>query len=153
MTGIVLPTEQEIADVLPVPKTGRSKSRLSAALPKVSQDSIPEALTWRILVLPPAVPEKTESGIHLVTNTVSGMKAMRRVGCVVAKGPLAFSQARGFPDGYDPVEVGDWVGFHENAGIDLWVNGEDGNLVLIKALSEGDLVTKLKNPENFMVVL
>lgn len=119
---------------------------------KVRAEDIPEVLGWRVLVLPVSIPRETDSGIHLVSDTVRHMNLSKRVGTVLAIGPLAFSERRGFPDGDVPIQVGDYVQFHENSGVDAIMNGEN-EPVAIKYLTEVDILAKIKNPEAFMVMV
>ena len=138
---------------LPVTEKSRDRVEIPVELPKLKLNEAPEALTWKVLVLPPRVPEQTRGGIVLARQSVSVMHAMNRVGCVISIGELAFSEKRGFPKDYMPIEVGDWVAYSENAGFDMWAADEDGNLVKVKILSESDFGAKIEKPDSLMVVL
>ena len=131
----------------------RERPVVRPRLPKLKASEMPDAPGWRILVLPPAIPAETEGGIALVDGTRAGMRAMDRVGMVIAIGPLAWSEKRGYPKGYREREIGDWVGFSENAGVDHWINDEDGNLVKIKSLQESDFTMLPKTAESCTVVM
>lgn len=150
---IAVPTPEDYLETIGAsPASEFRRSEIKGQLPEIDMEQCPEALGWRVLVLPPASPEKTEAGIALVKQSVSALTAMQRIGVVISIGPLAYSTARGFVD-YHPIEVGDWVGFNENAGVDLFMQSKTGRLVKIKALSEGDLLAKIKNPSDFTVVM
>jgi co-chaperonin GroES (HSP10) len=119
----------------------------------VRAEDIPEPIGWRVIVLPVSIPAETESGFVLAADTIRHMNLSRRVGVVLKIGPLAFSERRGFPPGEVPFAVGDWVNFHENAGVDTLMRGEDGDLVSIKFVNERDLLGRVPNPEAFMVMV
>lgn len=138
-----IPVELRPADSRPIVKP---------RLLRVKPEDIPEVLGWRVLVLPVTVPTETESGFALPADTIRHMNLSKRVGVVLAIGPLAFSERRGFPAECEPIAVGDWVQFHENSGVDALMNGPDG-LVSIKYVVEADILAKIKNPEAFMVLL
>ena len=146
---IVIPTASDVpADMRP-----RDARRIKPRLPKVRAADIPQPLGWRVIVLPVAIPTETEGGIILGADSIRHMNLSRRVGVVLKLGPLAFSEKRGFPPGPPPVQPGDWVQFHEDAGVNALMNGEDGDLVSIKYVNEGDLLAKIDNPEAFMVMI
>lgn len=135
-------------DDIPTKQSGFVKPRLLKLDPK----NVPEPLNWYILVQPVTIPTETESGLQIVADTVRHMNLSKRIGVVLAMGPLAYSEHRGFPADYKPIEVGDWVNFHENAGVDTTMIGGDG-LVMIKYLSEKDILGKPRNIERHMVLV
>lgn len=144
---IALPRPDEIpADLRP------QRPRVKPRLLKIKPADIPEVLGWRVLVLPVAIPTQSEGGIALVGDTIRHMNLSKRVGVVLAMGPLAFSKHRGFPPGEPPIQVGDWVQFHESAGVDCLMNGEEG-LVSIKYVVEADILARITNPDAHMVMV
>jgi co-chaperonin GroES (HSP10) len=149
---ILIPTADEMpADMRPA---AARRLMVKPKLPEIRSEDIPEPLGWRVIVLPVAIPNETESGFVLAADTVRHMNLSRRVGVVLKIGALAFSERRGFPPGYVlPINVGDWVNFHESAGVDALMRGRDGDMVSIKFLVEGDLLGKVPNPEAFMVMI
>ena len=147
---IQIPTAADLpADLRPK----ATQTRLKPRLLKVRAEDIPEVLGWRVLVLPVAAPTATDSGIQLAPDSIRHMNLSRRVGVVLAMGPLAFSEKRGFPPGYEGPNVGDWVQFHENSGVDALIRGEDGDMVSIKYIPDADLLAKITNPDAFMVMV
>jgi len=146
--AIAIPTVDEY-----LAATGkRVRTRIRPELPDIDMASVPEAFGWRIFVMPPKPPEATEGGIILADKSQEALSAMRSIGVVVAIGPLAFSEQRGYKD-YKPVEVGDWVHFNENAGASSYMADKEGRMVMLKILNEVDLNGKPKNPSDLMVVL
>ena len=141
-------TNDDLPQELRQQQSGVVKPRLLKLDPK----NVPEVLNWNIIVQPVTVPTETEAGLQIVADTVRHMNLSRRIGVVLAIGPLAYSELRGFPPGYKPIDVGDWVNFHENAGVDTTMIGEDG-LVMIKYLVEKDILGKPRNIERHMVLI
>jgi co-chaperonin GroES (HSP10) len=149
--SIVIPTADDLpADMRPAPAR---RFLVKPKLPEIRAEDIPEPMGWRVIVLPVAIPDETESGFKLASDTIRHMNLSRRVGVVLKIGPLAFSERRGFPPGYAPIAVGDWVNFHESSGVEAMMRGRDGDLVSIKFVVEGDLLGKVPNPEAFMVMI
>jgi len=145
---IAIPTTDEIPPEMRESTPGIVKPRL----PKIDPANVPEPLLWHIIVLPVAIPTETESGLTLAPDTIRHMNLSKRIGVVLGIGPLAYSQHRGFPDGYQPIEVGDWINFHEHAGVDTTMHGDEG-LVMIKYLVEKDILGKPRRPELHMVMI
>lgn len=81
------------------------------------------------------------------------MNLSRRIGVVLSMGPLAFSEKRGYPPGYEGVNVGDWVQFHENSGVDTLIRGEDDDMVSIKYIADAEILSVVTQPEAFMVMV
>jgi co-chaperonin GroES (HSP10) len=129
------------------------RPRLKPRLLKVKAEDIPRVLGWSVLVLPVAAPTETEGGIALAPDSIRHMGLGRQTGVVLAMGKMAFSERRGYQPGDDRVEVGDWVHFHENAGMDTLMKGADGQMVKIKYIPDRDLMAVLPNPEAFMVMV
>lgn len=148
---IQIPGPEEIPVELR-PSATTPRPLVKPRLLKIAPGDIPEVLGWRVLVLPVAIPTESEGGIALVADTIRHMNLSKRVGVVLALGPLAYSERRGFPPGEAPIQPGDWVQFHELAGIDCLMNGEEG-LVSIKYLEERDVLARIRNPEAHTVMV
>lgn len=147
---IQIPSADEIPSEL---KQAGARVTVKPKLPEVNPADLPEPIGWRVLVLPVSIPTETESGFQLAADTVRHLHLQRRIGVVLGIGPLAFSELRGFPPGFQPFEVGDWVGFHEMAGTDQLITGKDGGLVSIKFLSEADILCRIKRPDAHMTMV
>ncbi len=126
---------------------------LKPRLMEVNAADIPRLLGWDVLILPVAIPTTTSSGIHLAPDSIRHMNLSRRVGVILAIGPLAYSQRRGYPADYEAPQVGDWCHFHENSGVDTIMRGKDGEMVSIKYVPDAEVKATLNNPEAFMVMV
>jgi co-chaperonin GroES (HSP10) len=109
-------------------------------LPDVDLSLVPQVIGFRVLVLPVMPPKQTESGIELAADTVRHLEITRSVGVVLGIGDLAFSPARGYPAGYMPIKVGDWVNFHGISGQDTLIRDRRGAMVKIKYLNDADIL-------------
>lgn len=148
--SIVIPTE---ADLPPDMRQAARPVQLKPRVMEVDSKDLPRVLGWNVLVLPVAVPKETEGGIQLAPDSIRHMNLSRRVGVVMAKGPLAYSAKRGFPEDYDAPQVGDWVHIHENSGVDTLMRGKDGEMVQIKYIPDAEIMGVLENPDAFMVMV
>lgn len=136
-----------------IPSELRPSMVVKPKLPEINSDDIPKPLGWRILVLPVMPPDETESGIALATDTVRHLELTRSVGVVLGIGDLAYSTARGYPEGYSPVKVGDWINFHSIAGQDTLIRDQRGAMVKIKYLNDNDILGIPPNPDALMVMV
>lgn len=134
------------------PQTNRQPA-LKPRLLKVRAEDIPRLLLWKALVLPVTVPRETDSGLQLAPDAIRHMNAYKGMGVVLALGPLAYSQQRGFPEGHEGAKVGDWVTFHPDAGIPSLMRGEDGDMVSVKYIADSELEAVPRTPEAHMVLL
>lgn len=138
MGGVIaIPTADEIPSEL------REQAEIGAirpCLPDIDVRLVPTVIGFRVLVLPVVPPTQTESGIALAADTVRHLEITRSVGVVLGIGDLAFSQSRGFPADYRPIEVGDWVNFHGVAGQDTLIRDRSGNMVKLKYLNDADIL-------------
>jgi co-chaperonin GroES (HSP10) len=127
-------------DEMPSDLRPKAAGMIRPNLPDVDVSLVPEVIGYRVLVLPVVPPSKTESGIELAADTVRHLELTRSVGVVLGVGDLAFSPARGYPAGYAPVRVGDWVNFHGVSGQDTLIRDRAGNMVKIKYLNDSDIL-------------
>ena len=136
-----------------MPAELRPASVVKPRLPDVNPDDVPRPIGWRILVLPVMAPDATESGIALATDTVRHLEITRSIGVVLGIGDLAYSTARGYPEGYAPIKVGDWVNFHSIAGQDTLIRDKSGAMVKIKYLNDNDIMGIPGNIDALMVMV
>jgi co-chaperonin GroES (HSP10) len=134
---IKIPDAAEIpAELRPSPPSGMIRPKL----PEVNARHIPRVCGFRVLVLPVVPPQETESGIALASDTVRHLELTRSVGVVMGIGDLAWSEKRGYPSGYRPCEVGDWVVFHANSGQDTLIRAKSGEMARMKYLNDTDIL-------------
>lgn len=145
--------------LIAIPKTEEMPAELRPAsvvkprLPEINPDDVPRPLGWSVLVLPVMPPDTTESGIALASDTVRHLELSRSIGVVLEIGDLAYSTARGYPEGYMPIKVGDWVNFHSIAGQDTLIRDKSGLMVKIKYLNDNDIKGIPRNPDALMVMV
>lgn len=146
-----IPTADEVPSDLR-PQTNRQPS-LKPRLLKVRAEDIPRLLLWEVLVLPVTIPRETDSGIQLAPDSIRHLNSYRGMGVVLALGPLAYSQKRGFPEGYEGAKVGDWVVFNPDSGTSSLMRGETEGMVSVKYISDAEIKSVSKTPEAHMVLL
>lgn len=134
------------------PQTNRQPA-LKPRLLKVRAEDIPRLLLWEVLVLPVTIPRETDSGLQLAPDSIRHLNSYKGMGVVLAIGPLAYSQQRGFPDGYEGAKVGDWVVFHPDSGTSSLMRGETDGMVSVKYISEAEIKAVARTPEAHMVLL
>jgi co-chaperonin GroES (HSP10) len=148
----------EIPDVADYPPEMRPTDawQVTAVFPEIAEQDIPEVALWRVLVVPSVVPDKFGE-IALVADTVRHMEVTRTIGKVLAVGPMAYAESRGFRDGVPEgarVKPGDIVIFHANAGQDVPANASSGGMVTLKFINESDVLARLtpEQAQTYMVI-
>lgn len=96
-------------------------------LVEIDLKSIPEPLTWHVLVQPYVPNEKTTGGFHISESDSQDYKKIHCVGKILKMGPLCF-KADAFKDS-EPYKVGDVIFFGRHNG--LWMNWDNHDLVLL----------------------
>ena len=157
-TGIHIPTPADLPPELRSGMLKRTPSQVPVEVPQIDMADVPRPYGWYIIVLPPLIPKTTEGGIELVEESVSSMRAMRSIGVVLSMGPLAYSEKRGYPKGWNDPDndgiphIGDWVTFDSNAGRNAWMNDVNGNVIILKSLTEPDITGYVPNPKALTVL-
>lgn len=116
-----------------------SKQQMLAAWEEVKAkgaESIPRARGWRMLVMMPALPEKTAGGVILTDNYVQQEEIACPVGLVVDMGPLCYSDRRKFSDGQPWCEIGDVVVFRSYSGTRLVIHGKEFRSISDEAVEQ-----------------
>lgn len=91
-------------------------------------------------------PEKTAGGVFLSDRTRIEDKYQGKVGLVIAKGPLAFNETRGFEFGGETVEPGDWIIYRPQDSWSLGKNGPGGKVDCVMVL-DGDIKGRIASPD------
>lgn len=147
---IIIPTMADVPPELRPPEPAR-RPRVVPKLPRIDPADVPEPINYQVLVLPATIPEMSAGGIALTPDSVRHGNLFRTIGVVLKIGPLAYSQARGYPADYAPIAVGDWVAIHEDDGVTSVMHGPDG-LVAIKYVADNEIRGKVTNPTAMMVL-
>lgn len=146
----------DVGDIPPELRAGKSWE-VRAVFPEIAEEDVPEVALWRILVVPSVVPDKYGE-IALVADTVRHMEVTRTIGKVLAVGPMAYAESRGFRDGVPDearAKPGDIVIFHANAGQEVPANAaNDGGMVTLKFINESDVLARLtaEQAKTYMVI-
>ena len=96
-------------------------------LEEIDLNTIPEPLTWHLLVQPFTPEETTTGGFHLLDADSEDYKKLHCIGKIVKMGPLCFN-AEVFGK-TRPFEIGDVVYFNRHNG--MWMTWEGKDLVLL----------------------
>lgn len=105
----------------------KDKTLVFKPLEKVSLTTIPDPLTWHVIVQPLIPEEKTSGGLYISDTDSEDIKKSHCVGKILKMGPLCF-KAEPF-DKTKPYQEGDFVFFGRHNG--MWFNWNGIDLVLL----------------------
>jgi chaperonin GroES len=123
----------------------RAKKEAEAkAKEKPLSERVPQPTGWRILVMPYAGKEKTESGIYIPDNA-RDREARATVVCYVVKvGPLAYKDPDKFgPDSQPWCKEGDWVCIGRYAGSRFNIEGGE-----VRIINDDEVIATIVNPDD-----
>jgi len=100
--------------------------------PDLPEDSVasqlPSPSGFRLLVALPSVEETTEGGLYIPDERRDAESVASIVGCVLTKGPDAYSDESRFPNGAW-CEEGDWIVMRAYSGTRLRIHGKEFRII------------------------
>lgn len=117
----------------------------------LSEDELPKPTGYRILILPAAVPEKSDGGLVYAEETRQAMAFTRNIGHVVAMGPQCFDHEKYMGERW--CEVGDVIQFSQYSGNEIYVettekkaNGQPIQL-MFRMINDDQVLSVVPDPD------
>jgi chaperonin GroES len=111
---------------------------------KEENKKLPKPTSWRLLVLPFRIDEKTKGGVLLGSETLDRQQVASQCGNVLAMGPDCYMDKERYPHG-PWCKIGDWVIFARYAGSRIEIEGGE-----IRMLNDDEILATVKNPEDIL---
>ena len=110
---------------------------------------LPEAVGWRIVIIPLKPPTKTAGGILLTDEDMWANEVLCDIGYVAAVGPSAYKDPRFGGEAW--CKVGDFVNYGRLSGKDILFRGTDDEIHRIHVCNDRDVLLALPNPHAIKV--
>ena len=111
---------------------------------KKEEPKLPQPTSWRLLVLPFKMKEKTKGGLVLAETTLERQQVASQVGLVLAMGPDCYKDNERYPDGPWCKEK-DWVMFARYAGSRIKIDGGE-----MRLLNDDEVLATIDSPEDIL---
>ena len=109
-------------------------------------DKVPNAVGWRITVLPHKGIDKTKGGLLLTDKAIEEQQLTTNVGLILNMGPDAYSDKTKFPNG-PWCKKGDWVVFARYAGSRVKIDGGE-----IRILNDDEILSTVEDPTDILTL-
>ena len=107
-------------------------------------ERVPQAIGWRMVVLPYKGVEKTKGGLLLTDKAIEEQQLTTNVGLILSMGSDAYADKNKFPNG-PWCEKGDWIVFARYAGSRVRIEGGE-----VRILNDDEVLAKLKDPKDVL---
>ena len=111
---------------------------------KKEEPNLPRPTSWRLLVLPFKMKEKTKGGVILAEDTLERQQVASQVGLVMAMGPDCYADKDRYPDGPWCKEK-DWIMFARYAGSRIKIEGGE-----MRLLNDDEVLATIDSPEDIL---
>ncbi len=123
----------------------------------VEEPNALEASLWRILVDPLEPETKTKNGIEYAKGTIEEQTYLQYIGKVVSMGPLCFTKAHHFADldgkMHRACEVGDWIVYGKNTGVQVYVKEGDYGIRRLRVINDDQVLCKVDDVDRLQIPL
>jgi len=107
-------------------------------------ERVPQAIGWRMVVLPYKGVEKTKGGLLLTDKAIEEQQLTTNVGLILSMGSDAYADKNKFPNG-PWCSKGDWIVFARYAGSRVRIEGGE-----VRILNDDEVLAKLKDPKDVL---
>ena len=107
-------------------------------------ERVPQAIGWRMVVLPYKGVEKTKGGLLLADKAIEEQQLTTNVGLILSMGSDAYADKNKFPNG-PWCEKGHWIVFARYAGSRVRIEGGE-----VRILNDDEVLAKLKDPKDVL---